>query len=275
MQIDSKQSGIYSGTIRHRRHAPVKNAFTYKVFMLYLDLNEIEHLFDDSRLWSYEKPNLACWRRRDYIGPRDLPLEEAVRFRVKRHTGGDVNGPIRMLCHACYLGYCYNPVVFYYCFNEDDTALDAIIAEITNTPWGERHAYVLTESMNLGTETRKEFFFPKSFHVSPFMPMDIDYNWRFTTPGQRISIHMRNLRDDALLFDATLNLQRQPFTAANLRRTLWHNPSMTMKVVTMIHWQALKLWWKRTPFFDHPARRDKTEKDPYATQDKASRQKGA
>ncbi len=266
------RSCLYMGDVRHRRHEPVRNTFRYKLFMVYLALDELPHVFDESKLWSYERPNLACWRRRDYLGPRDMPIADAVRFRVKDQTGVDVTGPIRMLGHACYFGYCYNPVVFYYCFAPDGATLEAIVAEITNTPWGERHAYVLTETMNRGTATRKEFVFPKAFHVSPFMQMDYVYDWRFTTPGERLSIHMRNVRDERTVFDATLNLQRSPINARNLRAALLHHPAMTAKVISMIHWQALRLWFKRTPFFEHPERLNSSEKDPYETQNQAAGQ---
>ena len=269
--LSDLKSAVYVGKVRHRRHAPVLNAFSYRMFMLYLDLEELPQLFDDSRLWSYERRNVACWRRSDYIGPRDLPIADAVRWRVKHHTGITVEGPIRMLGHARYCGYCFNPVVLYYCFNQDET-LAAIVAEITNTPWGERHAYVLPERDNKGTPTRKHFVFPKTFHVSPFMDMDYTYDWRFLVPNERIAIHMRNVREGEAVFDATLSLKRQPLNAATLRNALLSHPLMTADIVTKIHWQALRLWAKRVPFVEHPSRRPEGEKDPYAKQDTASRQ---
>ncbi|MBL7114722.1 MAG: DUF1365 domain-containing protein [Kiritimatiellae bacterium] len=264
-------SCIYNGKVRHRRHRPVTHAFQYSLFMMYLDLDELPHLFDSYRLWSYEKNNVATWRRRDYLGPRDLPLSEAIRYRVKHQAGVEVTGPIRMLCHMAYFGYCYNPVVFYYCYDRTDTRVETIIAEITNTPWGERHAYVLPESMNQNDNTRKRYIFPKQFHVSPFMPMDITNDWRFTEPGKSLHIHMQNHDHSGKVFDATLSLSRLDITAKNLARTLAAHPLTTYKVITMIHWQALCLWVKRVPFIEHPTRRSGDDKDPYATQNKAAR----
>jgi len=267
------KSCIYRGYVRHRRHKPAVNVFRYGIFMLYLDLDELPRVFDGHACWSYERPNLACWRRRDYLGPRDLSLDAAVRYRVQRAVGAEPAGPIRMLCHLCYFGYCYNPVVFYYCFDKADTHVETVVAEITNTPWGERHAYVLSEPMNQAKGPRKRYVFPKSFHVSPFMPMAITYDWRFTEPGAALNVHMENHDDAGKVFDATLHLERREITVGNLARTLALHPLMTVKVITLIHWQALRIWLKRVPFIEHPARRPANEKDPYATQDKAARLK--
>ncbi len=264
-------SCIYSGHVRHRRFRPCGNAFRYAVFLMYLDLDELPHVFDGVPLWSVDRPNLACWRRRDYLGPRDLPIAEAVRYRVKHHTGQTVNGPVRMLCHLRYAGYCFNPVVFYYCFDRTDSHVETIVAEITNTPWGERHAYVLPECANQARGMLKRFVFPKAFHVSPFMPMDITYDWRFSQPGAVLAVHMEDHDAEGKIFDATVSLRRREIGRAALMRTLVAHPAMTLKVVTLIHWQALRLWRKRVPFIPHPARRPETDKDKYATQDKAAR----
>ena len=264
-------SAIYAGHVRHERFRPAVNRFRYGVFMMFLDLDELPHVFDGHRLWSFEQANLACWRRQDYLGPRDLPLAEAVRFRVRQQAGVEAAGPIRMLCHMCYFGYCYNPVVFYYCYDPADTRVETIVAEITNTPWGERHAYVLTDAMNQARDPRKRFVFPKAFHVSPFMPMAITHDWQFAEPGDTLNVHMENHDADGKIFQATLALRRRAITSGALARTLATHPGMTFKVITMIHWQALKLWLKRVPFIEHPAPRPKEDKDPYATQNKAAR----
>jgi DUF1365 family protein len=233
--------------------------------MMYLDLDELPRLFDGVPLWSHERTNLASWRRRNYLGPRGMPLADAVRYRVKHHTGVVVDGPIRMLCHMGYFGYCYNPVVFYYCYDREDTKVEAIVAEITNTPWGERHAYVLPESMNLGSGAHKRHRFPKAFHVSPFMPMNIEYDWRFTEPGEDLNVHMEDHDAEGKLFDATLTLKRNEITSINLARALLSYPLMTWRVMALIHWQALRLWMKRVPFIEHPQPRPKDNKDPDGT----------
>ena len=245
-------SAIYEGTVRHRRHAPRPHAFNYRVAHLYLDLDEIEQLFTRRWLWSSRGRNVAEFRRSDYLGPAALPLAEAVRERVQVATGQRPAGPIRLLTHLRYFGLVFNPVSFYYCYAADGTTLESVVAEITNTPWRERHAYVLPVECARSQGPAWQWRFAKAFHVSPFLPMDRDYLWRFTAPGEDLRVHMQVLRDGDREFDATLALQRRPLDARSLARVLWRYPAMTAQVVGAIHWQALRLWLKRTPLHDHP-----------------------
>jgi len=246
-------SAVYEGVVRHRRHAPHPHAFEYRMAQLYLDLDEVEQVFARRWLWSGTHPNLAEFRRSDYLGPPDVPLAEAVRRRVAQATGWRPCGPIRLLTHLRYAGMVFNPVSFYYCFAEDGETLQAVLGEITNTPWKERHAYVMPiESAQIHGRAL-HWTFAKSFHVSPFMPMDCEYDWRFTVPGDDLLVHMNVMREGQRAFDATLNLQRRPLTGGSLARVLWRYPLMTAQVVGAIHWQALRLWLKRTPVHGHPA----------------------
>ncbi len=248
-------SGIYEGWVRHRRHAPHPHAFRYRVAMLYLDLAELDGLFDRHPLWSQGRRNLAAFRREDYLGPVDLPLDEAVRRRVAEATGTRPAGPIRLLTHVRYFGYVFNPVSFYYCYGSDGVTLETIVAEITNTPWKERHAYVLTLREAVRHGRASAWRFAKDFHVSPFMPMQRNYAWRFTAPGADLHVHMDVLEGETREFDATLALRRRPLDRRGLTRVLLRYPLMTMKVIAAIHWQALRLWLKRNPVHDHPGKR--------------------
>ena len=248
-------SGIYVGQVRHRRMLPVPHAFTYRMFMMYLDLAELPGVFRGRWFWSVRRFALARFRREDHLGDPQISLDTAVRDLVEQDTGIRPSGPIRLLTHLRYFGYVFNPVSFYYCYDENDSKLETIVAEVNNTPWGERHCYVLPQRDNMADGDRKRFTPEKVMHVSPFMEMDIQYDWRFNTPGARLTVHMENARKNRKIFDATLVLNREEITAGSLARVLFTFPLMTMKVMAGIHWEALKLWLKRVPVHDHPAKK--------------------
>jgi len=243
-------SRIYKGSVEHRRIAPTKNQFRYRMFMMYLDLAELPALFDRTPFWSARRPALAWFKRSDYLGSPDVPLDQAVRDLVQLRTGSRPQGPIRLLTHLRYFGYCMNPVSFYYIFDRSGAQLETIVAEITNTPWKERHQYVLTVAAD--GERIKHFGFDKRFHVSPFLPMDMQYRWSFNEPNDRLFVHMQNHRDGKQMFDATLQMKMTPLSTPALLGVLASFPLMTLKVIAAIHWQALRLWSKRTPLFSHP-----------------------
>jgi hypothetical protein len=248
-------SAIYEGTIRHRRFAPVSNEFTYKLFMMYLDLAELSDVFRGRLLWSTDRFNLAYLRRRDHLGDPAASIDDAVRSLVAEQTDQKPTGPVRLLTHLRYFGHCFNPVSFFYCYDPPGKNVETIIAEVSNTPWHERHCYVLPEILNENRRPWKRYRFPKTFHVSPFMDMNVDYDWRFLEPGNRLQIHMEDYVDGSKLFDATLSLRRKPISSSGLAHVLCRYPIMTLQVVSKIHWQALRLWLKGAPFYVHPKKR--------------------
>ena len=251
------ESCIFEGRVRHLRRAPVQHRFEYRVFMLYLDLAELEEVFEGRWLWSARRRAPARFRRADHLGPAGEPLDRSVRRLVARRTGAEPRGPIRLLTHLSYFGYCFNPVSFYYCYDQDGETLQAIVAEVNNTPWNEQHCYVLPRAMNIGRGAAWRFQPAKEMHVSPFIAMDVDYDWTFTEPGTRLAVFMSVSREDERLFDASMNMARTEITRGSLARVLVTYPFMTAKVIGAIHWQALRLWVKRCPVYPHPRKRSR------------------
>ncbi len=245
-------SCIYEGQVRHRRYTPKTHKFKYKLFYVYLDLDELDSVFEKRWFWSIKKPAIARFKRGDYLGDKNIPLKQAVLDRVEQETGKRPEGPVRLLTHLRYFGYVFNPVSFYYCYDKSDNKIETIVAEITNTPWGERHSYVLSLTDDMQKNTHMKFDIKKEFHISPFMQMDMLYDWRFTSPTELLTVHMNNYSDNKKVFDATLSLEKKPMTARNCSRVLTLFPFMTLKVISGIYWEALRLFIKRTPFHAHP-----------------------
>lgn len=250
-------SAIYTGWVSHQRCSPKLHHFRYKIFMMYLDLNELPSLFNNMRYWSYGKRNIANFNRADYYGDSTKPLKDEISTLVKTATGNAIRGDIRLLTNMRYFGHCFNPVSFYYCFEADNQTLQAIVSHITNTPWGEDYAYVHDlYNANYQEKLTKNgvihaFKLEKNFHVSPFMPMDIQYDWAFKLEQNQLFIHMKNLQHQIEIFSATLALQKSELSEKSLNRLLIKYPLMTVKVVAAIYWNALKLYLKRIPFYAH------------------------
>ncbi|MDC0881133.1 DUF1365 domain-containing protein [bacterium] len=247
----SLKSYLYTGTIQHKRYTPVKHFFTYPLFFAYIDLDSISSTLKKSWFWNINKPAIISFNRDDYHGDKNTDLSSSVRDTILEKTGTRPNGPIRLLTHLRYFGYCFNPVSFYYCFDSEDKELEVILAEVTNTPWKERHAYVINK------KSKKEALafdvdLEKKLHVSPFWGMDHRYKWMFSPPEKKLLINMKNFKEESKVFDATLKLDRLPLTRKMLLKQIIKFPFITIVVVIRIHLNAILLWVKRVPFHVHP-----------------------
>ena len=249
---------LYTGTLRHRRFRPRKHEFTYRLFMAWLDIDRIPELMAQSPCTSYNRFNWASFEERDHFGDPRLRLRERVAQDARAHGIQLPDGPIFLLTHLRYLGYCFNPISFYFCYDRSGH-LDIILAEVNST-FGETCNYWLGPQNRPSSASALHFRCPKTMHVSPFMDMNLDYEFVLTEPADKLVAHMNTIERSAALesaqpfFDATLALERRPWTSRTLAAVLLRHPWMTAKVIGAIHWQALRLFLKRVPVFTHPAR---------------------
>jgi len=244
-------SCIYEGEVRHARYRPKQNSFRTSVFFLSLDLGELDTVFDGRWLWSTKGFNLAYLRRKDHFGDPSVTIDEAVRALVQERTGKRPAGPVRMLTHLRYLGHNFNPATFYYCYDAAGSRVETIVVEVHNTPWGEVHCYVVDERDNIGTREQKRFRLKKDFTVSPFMPMDLEYQWTFAEPGTTVSVRMEDFDKEGRIFEAELTAERREIAGGSLACMLLKYPVVTLKVISGIYWQAFRLWVKGVPFYGH------------------------
>lgn len=249
---DPTESAIYEGWIRHRRFSPVAHEFRYRIFMPYLNLDDLPDSLDSFPLWSARRKAPAVFRRSDFIGDQDVPLAEHARNLVEESTGARPAGSVCMLANLRYFGHIFNPVAFYYCHGASKEVTEAVIASVKSIPWGEQHPYVLARGGRTGPVLSDEM--PKALHVSPLMGMDQNYGFRATEPGSELIVHIdsRDGETDELTFDSTLTLERKPMTRASMSRVLARHPAMTMQVVGRIYAQALRLKLKGARSFPHP-----------------------
>jgi hypothetical protein len=246
------ESAIYEGSVRHVRHGRVSRQFEQRLALLYLDLGELERVARVSRWLGVERRALASFRRGDHLGAPDVTLDAAVRDLVEARLGRRPDGPIRLLAQPRVLGHGFNPLALFFCEARGSRALDAVVAEVTNTPWRERHAYVLDLANAPARSGTREARCAKRLHVSPFLDMDQEYTFRIGVPGRRLFVEIANLSAGERVFSAALALERRELTPAALRRNLLLGRLAPARSVAAIHWQALRLWLRGAPFHAHP-----------------------
>jgi uncharacterized protein len=240
------KSCIYKGRLRHRRFSPVENTFEYPLFMTYTDLSELPAPYADRWFWSWRRFNIAWFRRRDYLGDPGVSLDAATRDMIEAQTGQRPSGPIRLLTQPRFFGFHFSPVNFYYCFDRSGEVIETILAEVRNGHFKDRRYYMLLDNnLNEGKDSIKRYRFTKPFHVSPFMEMDVHYDWGFGPASDRLAVQMESFRDGEKFFDATLRLDRQEITGWILARVLLSAPILTAHGIGLFSYQMLRLWLKR------------------------------
>lgn len=244
-------SCIYEGIVTHLRREPVGHQFQYRLFMVYLDLDELPSLVAGG-LIANRKHASRSFLRSDHLFAPGRPLIDEVRDVVRDQTGRSCDGAIRLLTQLRQFGYYMSPLNLFYVFDRADRRVQTIVAEVNNTPWNERHCYVLWEGNREGEAGELRFAHAKEFHVSPFMEMDMRYQWKLSTPGSALRLQLANTRDSKQLFEAGMALERREFSRQQLRRMTRRYPVMTAQIIAAIYYQALKLWWKKCPSYPHP-----------------------
>jgi DUF1365 family protein len=247
------ESCLYEGFVSHVRYQPVRHAFRYRLAFLYLDLVELPTVFAGSRLFANDARAVASFRRADHLGDPGVPLDAAVREFVRERSGRRPDGPVRLLTLPRVLGHGFNPISLYFCFERDGAQLSAIVAEVTNTPWKERHCYVLPVTRSAPADSPLRFRSEKALHVSPFLAMDFTYLWRILAPAEKLAVSVANVREGRRVFAASLALERRALDPAALRLALLRQLLVPARIVAAIHWQALRLALRGIPFHSHPA----------------------
>ena len=244
-------SGIYAGTLRHRRLLPRRHEFTYPIFMAFLDIDKLPELMEISPLASYNRGNVISYQERDHFGDSNLRLRDRLICDAQGAHRDHIQGPVFLLTHLRTFGYNFNPVSFYYSYKAG--AFNSVVAEVNNT-FGETQNYWLTQDVELPAGASKRYRFAKRFHVSPFFPIDQTYDWTFTAPGDNLVVESMNFEGGNLVFDSTLKLARREWTRAELHRAIAQFPLLTARVIAAIHWQAVRLMLKGIPSIPHPGK---------------------
>lgn len=242
------QSALYQGRVMHLRLERARHQFRYRVFSLYLDLDELPSLDKRLKLFSYNRFNMLSFHDRDHGAGDGSPVRDWAAAQIRAADLGWDGGPIRLLCFPRLWGYVFNPLAIYFAFQKNG-ALAGMLYQVSNT-FGERHSYVLAASVDDTGMIRHGC--AKHFHVSPFFGMEYRYRFRLRVPDEKlaVAIRMDNAKGPALI--ATQSGFRQPLSDQALAGAVARHPLMTLKVIAAIHWQALKLWRKGVPFHKKP-----------------------
>ncbi|MCX7553925.1 DUF1365 domain-containing protein [Marinicella sp. S1101] len=243
------------GFVIHSRRTPKNHRFKYRMCWFFLDLKHLDDLAGQSKLFAHNKWGITAIHDKDYINPSSQPIITKLSAFIKQKTGKDYEGDAWLFTHPRFLGYGFNSVNFYFCYQ--DRQLLYIVSEINNTPWGEKHLYLhdfLDHKTILdAADNHHVFEFDKQFHISPFVPMDVHYCWKFRVEKEHLSIKMSLNKNDVNVMNVVLDTNITPIMENEVNRVVFSRPFQCWKMSLGIYWQAFKLWIKKVPIFDHPA----------------------
>jgi len=241
-------SALYRGEVMHRRLRPKAHRLRYRLFSLYLDLDEIDRLASRLRLFARNRFAALSFHDRDHLDGGAEPLRAQIARKLAAAGIAWDGGAIRVLTMPRLLGFVFNPLSVWFCFAPDET-LAGVVYEVNNT-FGERHCYVLAADPASEAQHQET---AKRFHVSPFLPMDLAYAFRVQPPGERLAIAITASDKVGPVLAAVHTARRHALSDAALARALVAYPLLTVKVVAGILWEAARLWAKRVPVHRKPA----------------------
>ena len=248
-------SSLYVGSVMHRRMQPRIHRFRYRAFWLLLDLDELTELSSRLRWFSYNRPNVFSFYDSDHGDGTATSLRAQVERQLGEAEVDRAGGRIRLLCMPRTLGYCFNPLSIFFCYRAD-TSLAALIYQVHNT-FGERHSYVIrVEDQGDAVHQRCR----KLFYVSPFLDMDLCYDFQISGPDERIAVGIRAGSSEKTILNAVLTGTRINLTDRNLSLVFLKVPAITIKVMAAIHWEALRLWAKGMRLRRRPSPPERTAK---------------
>ena len=241
-------SCFYECDVFHRRLRPKQHEFLYRVFYFYLDLDESEEAAGKLKIFSVNRPNIYSLHDKDHFQYEKTIRPIATNVREFLERSGcplEPGGSIRMLCFPRFLGYVFNPITIYFCFTADGRP-HAGVVEVGNT-FRELKPYLVPRASDGKCDF--EVRVPKEYYVSPFSPVDLDFHFRLHLPDGQLRVFIDDHDAGGKVLLSTLTGKRRELTLANLAKFTARFPFITLKVIGLIHWQALRLWLKRIPFF--------------------------
>lgn len=256
------ENAIYHGKVRHERHVDAKHVFEYGVYCLWLKVSDVDNVGCRWPAIRRARFGAVTVVADDYMALRlESTLMERLQGEIKDKMGARWEGEAYLLAQPRHFGFVMNPLSLFYCYDPNGS-LRFIVGEITNTPWSERHCYVFDMASD-EPMSAKNFTISKEFHVSPFLPMNMEYTWRFNPPSERLAVGIWNRKDQRLDFEAHMTLRREPLTWANLMKKMLKMPMMTWKIWFGIYVNAGILFFiKRVTFYSHPKKTKALEERP-------------